>query len=43
MQGRRITVWREAVELAQTQETAITDERELAVRKGTDSGKLQRR
>jgi len=43
MQGRRITDWRKAVELAQKQEKAITDELELAVRKGTDSGKLKQK
>jgi hypothetical protein len=41
MQGRRITDWRKATELAQKQEQAITDELELAARSGTDRGKLK--
>jgi hypothetical protein len=41
MHGRRISDWRKAIELAQSQEQAITDELELAARKGTDRGKLK--
>jgi hypothetical protein len=43
MQGRRITEWRKGLELARRQERAIVDELELAVRKGTDSGKLKQK
>jgi len=43
MQGSRITEWRKALELTRNQERAITDELELAVRKGTDSGALKQK
>jgi len=41
MGGKRISKWREATELSFLQEQAITDQLELAHRKGADPGKLK--